>query len=332
MAVPSIWLDRCLPDEFVAELSGGGRLRWLVDFASMHRETLNTDLVLVGESKRGRRSKVHLYGGTAGLISVAWLGADRVQLGFRDTVTFAEVPFEPDWRKPRTLDGMAALGPDVVAGLEAKATLAALSHGKEGPVQVAVMRGGPGWTALDREVVPQYLSEADRRRLQDEFQRPIALTRQAVAASNPWARNWKPKGNELDCLAVDAAGDLLAVEVKTGDANDLEQAPLQVAFYVQMLERCLSESPVTLAALRRTAHQRASIGLCGEAPPIADHPRVRPVVAVSEPVSKRAANRWPAVLEASREAGGPLAPEVWLVGPGGAVSRTGGSVLPGPPD
>lgn len=57
MVVPAIWLDRCPPDEFVAELSRGGRLRWLVDFASAHREALHTDLILAGETKPGRRSK-----------------------------------------------------------------------------------------------------------------------------------------------------------------------------------------------------------------------------------------------------------------------------------
>ena len=301
-------------------------MRWLVDFALEHRDGLATDLVLVGDGKPGRRSRVHLYGGTAGLLTVRWLGGDRVALAFRDSAAFDDARLDPAWRRTFRIDDLSAIVPALVSGLKSRAKLAASSHGREGPVQVAVMRGGPGWTALDREVVPQYRSRADREDLQRQFQQPVALARREVAAAHVWATNWKAKGNELDCLAVGDDGDLLAIEVKTGDAADLEQAPLQVALYAQMIERCLAESPVTLAALRGVAAQRASLGLSGTEAQLADRARVRPVVAVSTPLGTRARARWPAVLRALESVPGLRTPEVWLVC-GREVTRTGDSSL-----
>lgn len=111
-------------------------------------------------------------------------------------------------------------------------------------------------------MVPQHPTDTLRKQMRVVWETPVSAARARVAEGHAWAANWKPKGNELDCLAVDEDGDLLAVEVKTGDASDLEQAPLQVALYTRMIERCLTESPVTLEGLRRTVAQRERIGLC----------------------------------------------------------------------
>jgi hypothetical protein len=326
---PACWLDRRLPDEFARALEPGGGLRWLTDFALGSAGTTFTDLVLVGESKRGRRSKVHLYGGTAGLLTVIWRGNDTVELFARDTKTFGSLAFAPAWRKPCRVDELAPIVPDLVRYLRQKAAVATRgNYGKEGAVQLAVMRGAGSWAAVDREVVPQYRDVPTRGQVEDAFHAPLDAARAQLGAAHRWAASWKRKGNELDCLAVDDDGDLLGVEVKRGEAGDLEQAPLQVAFYEQMLRRCLAESDRTLASVRAVAEQRRRIGLAATTPAISGAPRVRAVVAVSAPAGARARKRWPAVVDAVRASGPLLADlEVWLVEPTGAVHRTGSDLL-----
>jgi hypothetical protein len=329
MTDPACWLDRRLPDEFARTLEPGGGLRWLTEFALDSAGTAFTDLVLVGESKRGRRSKVHLYGGTAGLLTIIWRGNDTVELFARETKTFGSLVFPRAWTKPCHVDELAPIVPGLIRYLREKAAIATRgNYGKEGAVQLALMRSAGSWAAVDREVVPQYRDAPTRARLQDAFHAPLDGARTQLGAAHPWAATWKRKGNELDCLVVDDDGDLLVVEVKRGAAGDLEQAPLQVAFYEQMLRRCLAESRRTVASVRALAEQRRRIGIGTTAPAISDAPRVRAVVAVGAPAGTRARKRWPAVVDAVRASGPLLAGlEVWLVEPTGAVHRTGSDLL-----
>lgn len=108
------------------------------------------------------------------------MGAGRARLDFRDTVTFAKVPFDPAWRAPRSLDELAALGPSVVAKLKAKAALAAVSHGNEGPVQVALSPAGTDIRAAGHLAngVPLELGLCTGTPLADHFAAaaPIPLT------------------------------------------------------------------------------------------------------------------------------------------------------------
>lgn len=326
MSEPSIWLDRRLPESFLTELMPGGRLRWLVEFATTSEHARLTDLVLVGDQKHGRSPRVHVYAGTAGLITVEWLAHGRVRLkAAKGTKTFAGLTFADQWASPLDLDQVANYAPALLVYLSAKVALAADHFAKEGRVQVAVMRGGPGWTALDREVVPQYPSAPVRQEVQAALRTPIDGARRRLAKHHSWATNWKRTGFELDCLAVDAHGDILVVEVKAGDDDAYaEKAPLQVAQYQLMIERCLRESPITLEGLKGVAKQRAQLGLCQALPSFSPKPAVRPVVAISAPFGKRAADRWSAVLHALRDSGMHLSGlEIWRVDSNGEVTATG---------
>jgi hypothetical protein len=141
MTDAACWLDRRLPSEFARELEPGGGLRWLVDFALSSAGSPLTDLVLVGESKPGRRSKVHLYGGTAGLLTVVRHGNGQVKLVARTTTTFRSLTFPDAWAEQRTVHELGAIVPALLDHLTEKAAIATHgNYGKEGAVQVAVMR------------------------------------------------------------------------------------------------------------------------------------------------------------------------------------------------
>ena len=198
------------------------------------------DLGLRADPKKKNTGWVTLYVGTTKAVDIAVDARGRFSLPFKERALFAAVdpPFDVDWKRPRTLAELAAIAEPLSAHVEAAVQTVTPKYWGEGFLQVAVMRTN-GAVAVDREVVPSYHDISTRRAWEKTYQVPLNAARARLAAKHYWASGWKPKGRELDCLAISDAGDLLAIEVKPGSANDLEQTPLQVSFYKQMLDKCV---------------------------------------------------------------------------------------------
>ena len=168
-----------------------------------------------------------------------------------------------------------------------------------------------------------------RRTWENTYQVSLNAARARLAAEHHWASGWKPKGRELDCLAISHAGDLLAIEVKPGSANDLEQTPLQVSFYKQMLDKCVeADMERVRRAVETMARQRSRLGLASTAPAVRVDPSVIPVIAVGTPSAERARDRFPLVLEALEHELELKGLQIWAIDGHGAVTTTNVSELP----
>jgi hypothetical protein len=168
-----------------------------------------------------------------------------------------------------------------------------------------------------------------RREWERTYQVPLNAARARLAAKHHWASGWKPKGRELDCLGISDAGDLLAIEVKPGSANDLEQTPLQVSFYKQMLDKCVeADMERVRRAVETMARQRSRLGLASTAPAVREDPSVIPVIAVGTPSTERARDRFPLVLAALDHELELKGLQIWAIDGHGAVTTTDGSELP----
>jgi hypothetical protein len=174
---------------------------------------------------------------------------------------------------------------------------------------------------VDREAVLGHVNSAVRSATTDPVE--IALNEALSAADNgePWwptARGKVKFGGELDVLAVDDEGRLLAVEVKPANAvAGIAKSPAQVALYATLWSTWLTETDYSTEVLQGMLDQRARLGL-GRAGPLVPPETVVPVVALGPgKLSKEALPRLRQVAQAiqpvlqARPSVAPL--ELWLV-------------------
>ena len=106
---------------------------------------------------------------------------------------------------------------------------------REGAVQARWSQTGEPWVAFDKEAALEYPSEPERRcHLADVFRESVDDARgelAALARRHHWAMPPGPKESlKLDQLGVDAAGNLVLVEIKdaSGRSSKVYYAPFQL--------------------------------------------------------------------------------------------------------
>jgi len=154
------------------------------------------------------------------------------------------------------------------------------------------------FSVVDRETVIGFPSTADRIATYERLQAPL---RDAfpTRASAPWLVP-KKFGGELDLLAVDPDGRLLAIEVKPGSATaGITWAPLQATFYARLLQSWAEEAgPESATIIERMLGQRVAVNLTPDPiRPVRVPLEVVPVVAISRGASKAAIERLHVVQE-----------------------------------
>lgn len=291
--------DRRVSPEFLAVFGDGGVLNTLVEYARLapypvdlqfrrdlktdaQRATLYVGLEKVLDVHRDRRGHIRLVG---------------------HKVRAAEHGFLVEWGvwmpHEQVLAALAAL--ELYLDRVIPPT-AASSAGVEGAVQAAISSyDSTERTMLDREFILQFPDTDTRRRVLGEVSADLV----ALAASAP-IPGQPPTGfgGEFDLVAVDAAGRLLAVEVKPRGANNIPWAPLQVIVYARLLRRWMETDPDAPGILNGVAAQRKALGLLAEdAPVITPDAEVVPFLAIQRGMSPTSRNRLAAMLSYLSEQG-----------------------------
>lgn len=314
---------RLVHEELLEALAEGGSLHELV---ALVRDDPDLDLQLRADPK-ARRSWATAYVGLTKILDVVMVAGGGVRLSAH--LTYSGLPsFDPSWRTPQSPQALGKAWPAIRAYLkEARAHVAPGALAREGRVQTLLARGSSGPFALvDAQAVVGFDSVIEREALFDTLRQSY---------SHPlkhWIDGFKPPafGPELDLLAVDATGRLLAVEVKhASDGPRIGLAPAQVGFYTAIFRRWASAYGARATeTIRKMIDQRARLGLT--APPregVRDPLEIVPVVAIGpvepgkDPMSPAARERFAQVREGLRRSGLHEAElRVWAVAGDGRVS------------
>jgi hypothetical protein len=238
--------------------------------------------------------------------------------------TYTSLPeFDVTWRQWQDVTDLQNAWYSVLTYVESAIAAVRAEHtGAEGAVQSALCSGvAEEFRIVDREAVLAHTNTASRSATMN----PVDLAlNQALLAADP-GEAWWPRmrgevsfGGELDVLAVDEAGRLLAVEVKPANAlAGIAKSPAQVALYATLWSIWLDETDDSEHVLQGMLDQRARLGL-GRPGPLQSPDAVVPVVAIGPGKrSKEALPRLRQVAEAVQpvlQEGRSVMPlEIWLV-------------------
>jgi hypothetical protein len=206
-----------------------------------------------------------------------WLNADKAYAnksnGWSET-----------WRKRRPVDVLAADWPDVESYLHAVIPKVAGRYvRKEGAVQASVSGlENREFVVLDRESVVKFATDPERKRVQTGLAKPV-LDALADSDGHRW---WTGKptslGPECDALAINAAGELLTIELKAAsDTAKIAWSPAQARHYARLFQRWAEVDPQAADVLDEMLEQRIALGLAGDLRPRLTRPlRVRPIVGI----------------------------------------------------
>lgn len=284
--------DRRVSDDFLSLFVPGGDLSVLAEYA--RKAPYPIDLQFRRDIKTDAQ-RATLYVGTEKVLDVHRYGASAVRFGGHRTRS--------------TPSGFDEIGSASIALCNLRLVLDPLglyldrvippvaggSAGVEGAVQSAVSSyNSAERSMLDREFILQFRDDPTRRRVLGEAGADLlALAKTAPVPGAPPER----LGGEADLIAVDGAGDLLAIEVKPRNASTITWAPLQVIVYARLLSRWLATDGAAVEILRGVADQRRAIGLLTPEAAIGDDPAVRPLLAIQRGIPERFRDRLAAVLQ-----------------------------------
>ena len=284
--------DRRVSDDFLSLFVPGGVLSILADYA--RKAPYPIDLQFRRDIKTDAQ-RATLYVGTEKVLDVHKDGASAVRFAGHRTRS--------------TASGFDEIGSASIALRDLHPTLDLLgsyldrvippvaggSAGVEGAVQSAVSSyDSAERSMLDREFILQFRDDPTRRRVIGEAGADLLAL--AKSAPVPGAAPER-LGGEADLIAVDGAGDLLAIEVKPRNVSTITWAPLQVIVYARLLSRWLAADDAAVEILRGVADQRRAIGLLTPEAAIGDEPAVRPLLAIQRGIPARYRDRLAAVLQ-----------------------------------
>lgn len=234
----------------------------LVDYA---RGKYPIDFQYRKDPKTGRQWAT-LYVGLTSVVNVLDKGSKGLALdahrSYRDPRL--RLGWDEGWALPARPEEWADRWPLVESYLE-RAIPKVVTDGRyvksEGIVQAVVSGylGDLSRVVLDREVVPSFRDAATKHRIHTSYNRPLveALDRQRPTPGTPPARF----GMECDALAVDAAGHLVAIEVKPGSVSSLAWVPAQATMYARVLQHWVDQDSTWRTTVEATARPRASLRL-----------------------------------------------------------------------
>ncbi|MDP1792578.1 MAG: hypothetical protein Q8K63_00465 [Acidimicrobiales bacterium] len=167
---------------------------------------------------------------------------------------------------------------------------------QEGKVHSIMCAGlSPEYRVIQREAIVAFSDNPLLKKTMSDHNEAITTVFNANQRPNvPWwigVRDNKviPKfGNELDLLAVDAAGRLLLIEVKPPLATKgITAAPAQVHVYTRLFRSLIDAQEDFVPVLNQMLAQRTSLGLTAAGPELPTHPQLVPVVAIGHGLRSR---------------------------------------------
>ncbi len=178
---------------------------------------------------------------------------------------------------------------------------------KEGAVQAAVTSFGRGsMAAIDREVVMSFDSVEERNATHAALQAPVLRALQGQPDGEDWWSAAPEKlGGELDLLAIDADGCLMAIEIKPakGASGTIPWAPAQVRHYANLLREWGDHHSDAAEIVAGMVEQRRRLRLIRGAIPDCRSPiEIRPVVAIQRRPSDEVRRRLQVVRRRLEEA------------------------------
>jgi hypothetical protein len=186
------------------------------------------------------------------------------------------------WTKPRKRDEWKSDEKELNKYLDRTIRDVGERYTNEGAIQAMLCtRAGDLFSVIDRETVIGFSKETVRVDTYERLQRPLQDAC-PPDPSNPW---FVPKkfGGELDLLAVDPNGRLLAIEVKPGsNLTGITWAPLQATFYAELLREWANEAgQESQRILQDMLKQRIDLGLTHDPNRSIKYPlEIVPVVAI----------------------------------------------------
>jgi hypothetical protein len=303
-----MYYDRSVSPDLLSALQPGKPFARLVHFA---RTNHLADLQLRGYPHE-KRCWATLY---LGLTKVLDVIETNGRFSLRGNTKLPA--WDDDWKRGRGLEDWKVAEADVNAYLDRAIREVHERYTVEGAVQAALCtRASDLFSVIDREAVIGFASNKERETTYERLQGPL---RKACAPDPalPW---FIPKrfGGELDLLAVDDRGRLLAIEVKPASATaGIAWAPFQATFYAELLKAWSEEQGEdSRRSLQSMLQQRIDHGLTRDPNRALKFPlEIIPVVAIGgDPKSPEALRRLRHVQETllSEKVGWPSL-EVWIV-------------------
>lgn len=315
--------DRRISEALLDAIEDQGPLAGLIDVVREDRGIRDLQL----RHARGPECWATVY---VGLTKVLDIKERNGQFRLDAPPTYTALPqFDVTWRQWQDLTDLENEWYSVLSYLETAIAMVRREFtDAEGAVQSALCSGAAEqFRVVDREAVLAHTNTAARSATTDPLQ--IALNQALGTANNgerwwPSLRSGVSLGAELDVLAVDEAGRLLAVEVKPANAiAGIVKGPAQVALYAALWSIWLDEADDSAQILQGMLDQRARLGL-GRPGPLHSPEGVVPVVAVGPgKLGKEALPRLREVAQAvqpvlrERRTVQPL--EVWFIDDQGCI-------------
>ena len=284
-------------------LEPGGFADSLVEFGRSGQYCLDLQL---RRNPKSSQSWATLYVGTTKVLDLKLRErSGRFWLDAHGTYTTERHGWDEAWKQPHPATWWPAQWPRVEAYLESVITAVRDGYGKEGRIQSSLsLYPATDMAVIDRETVVGYADTPARTRV---IRRHLDALMDSIvdAGTERW---WKPKapGNECDGLAISAAGELLAIEVKPANVANMVWAPLQALHYADLLQHWADETPDAAEVLEGMYQQRLQLGLLrpAEAAPQLKNPvTVRAVVAIGGDLSPVWHDRLRLVAERLEQAG-----------------------------
>lgn len=275
MDIGALRYDRSVSPAF-ASLFESGFANSLVDYA---RGKYPIDFQYRKDPKTGRQWAT-LYVGLTAVVNVLDKGGKGLALDAHKTYRDPKLKlgWSDGWSVPASAEVWAARWPMVEAYLE-RAIPKIVTDGRyvktEGIVQAAVAGhfGDPSRVVIDREALPYFRDTATKNEVHGSYNDPLveALERRRPAPGVPPARF----GMECDALAVDAAGHLVAIEIKPGSVASLAWVAAQATMYARVLQHWVDHDQTWRDTITKMFAQRRSLGLV---PPDFKLPTLQPQV------------------------------------------------------
>lgn len=251
--------DRRVSKEMLEVLLSGGFAHSLLEYASARYPI---DLQCRKDYKT-KSEWITLYVGMTKVVDLHRRKDDLFLLSAHEAYSTTKNRWDPDWVNPHSREQWADLWPHVELYLEQiiPHVMGTRLIATEGAVQAAasVYRADPARAMLDREVTPSFHDKPAKKAIIEGLYAPLV---NALASGAPvMGKPPTTLGAYCDLLAVDATGQLVAIEIKPGKASSLKWVPAQATMYAKVLQAWIDDDPDWAEVITGSFAQRKALGL-----------------------------------------------------------------------